>query len=99
MVTRYGMDPALGHATYETERASFLGMPEPVERHRLSEATTQRIDESVHDIVQTAFERATAVLSENRGMLDEGAARLLERETLDETELAEFLAKTGPAPS
>ena len=27
MVTRYGMDPALGQATLETERGTFLGQP------------------------------------------------------------------------
>ncbi|HEY5666214.1 MAG TPA: ATP-dependent zinc metalloprotease FtsH [Gammaproteobacteria bacterium] len=98
MVTRYGMDEQLGHATYETEHPSFLGMPQSPARHRLSEATAQRIDESVRQIVQTAFERATALLEENRVLLNEGAAQLLARETLDESELAALFAnRPGPA--
>ncbi|MGD8339756.1 MAG: ATP-dependent zinc metalloprotease FtsH [Gammaproteobacteria bacterium] len=102
MVTRFGMDEQLGHATYETERPSLLGMPQASERRRFSESTAQRIDESVRDIVQTAFDRATALLDENRALLDRGASQLLERETLDESELAVLLGdrpESAAAPS
>ena len=56
----------------------------------------------VRDIVQTAFERATALLAENRALLDEGARQLLEHETLDESELAALLGsrpESAAAPS
>ena len=38
-------------------------------------------------IVSGAFERAVGLLSERRALLEEGATRLLERETLNEEEL------------
>jgi cell division protease FtsH len=88
MVARYGMDARLGHATYETERATFLGSPaDAVERRRFSEETARVIDESVRSIVNGAFERALALLRSHRAVLDAGARRLLAQETLDRDEL------------
>jgi cell division protease FtsH len=97
MVTRYGMDEELGHATYEVERPSFIGVPQVADSTRLSEATAQRIDESVREIIKNAFERATSVLAENRATLDLGAQQLLERETLDESELALLFDRVSSA--
>lgn len=88
MVTRYGMDERLGHATYEGERPTYLGVPTPVETHRLSEETTRSIDEAVRGIVNAAFERAAELLTSHREQLEAGAAKLLTHETLDQDDLA-----------
>jgi cell division protease FtsH len=93
MVTRYGMDERLGYATYEKEHPSFLGIPPGGEPQRISEATAQTIDEAVREIVHTAFERALACLTEHRAVLEAGAAKLLEQETLDENELKAIKAE------
>jgi cell division protease FtsH len=87
MVTRYGMDEGLGHATYETERPTFLGMPSLGEPRNLSEDTTRRIDAATRLIVNGAFERATRLLEQHRAVLDAGARQLLEQETLDQADL------------
>ena len=88
MVTRYGMDERLGHATYEVEQHRFLDLALPRESHQLSEETTRTIDASVRDIVNGAFERALALLKERRSVLEAGARKLLKQETLDQIELA-----------
>jgi cell division protease FtsH len=88
MVTRYGMDERLGHATYEVEQHRFLDLALPRESHQLSEETTRTIDASVRDIVNGAFERALALLKERRSVLEAGARKLLQQETLDQSELA-----------
>jgi cell division protease FtsH len=88
MVTRYGMDERLGHATYETERQVFLGIAPPHEEHRLSEETTRSIDHAVRNIVNGAFEHALALLTQERSVLEAGAEKLLQQETLDQGELA-----------
>ncbi|MFW5724701.1 MAG: ATP-dependent zinc metalloprotease FtsH [Halochromatium sp.] len=94
MVTRYGMDEELGYVTYDFARGSFLGSPEYPSPSRdesgFSEATAQAIDEAVRTIIQTVFERALAILNENREILDRCAQALLERETLDEGDLREL---------
>ena len=87
MVTRYGMDERLGHATYEVERPTFLGGLPAGESHRLSEETTRSIDEAVRAIVNAAFERAFEILKQHRSLLDAGAEKLLAQETLDQADL------------
>jgi cell division protease FtsH len=98
MVTRYGMDEHLGHATYEAERPSFLGVqPMMEERHVLGEETVQAIDEAVRVIVGAAFDRARALLEKHRQLLEEGAERLLKKETLDKNDLTALAAKLPEA--
>jgi cell division protease FtsH len=92
MVTRYGMDESLGHATYEVDHPTFLGMPPVGEPRRLSETTTRSIDEAVRDIVNGAFERAQELLNQHRSLLDAGAEQLLQQETLDEGDLKNLQA-------
>lgn len=91
MVMRYGMDDALGQATYSRDRTRFLSDGEiaPFQPRTYSEATAQQIDESVQKLVAQAFDRATAILTRNRKLLDETAQLLLERETLSADDLPE----------
>ncbi|RMD64814.1 MAG: ATP-dependent zinc metalloprotease FtsH, partial [Alphaproteobacteria bacterium] len=93
MVTRYGMDEELGYIAYDTDSPGFLGQQAPggsfFER-RYSEATAARIDLAVKRIIDTVFERATAILTRNRDILDTCARALLEKETLEEAELKEL---------
>jgi len=88
MVTRYGMDPALGRTAYETESGTYLGQPLEGGGRRYSEETAHDIDEAVKARLDTAFEQAKRVLQGRREELDDYARRLLEEETLDEDDLA-----------
>ncbi|MBN8245709.1 ATP-dependent zinc metalloprotease FtsH [Nitratireductor aquimarinus] len=99
MVARYGMDPDLGHVSYDSERPGFLGTGDQSSwlNRRYSDATAERMDAKVRDIVDGVFERTVALLTANRALLDETAQRLLEKETLDETDLAEVQGKVQPA--
>jgi len=99
MVARYGMDPDLGHVSYDSERPGFLGTGDQSSwlNRRYSEATAEAMDRKVRDIVDGVFERAVALLTTNRALLEETARRLLEKETLDETDLAEVQGKVQPA--
>ena len=58
-------------------------------------ATADAIDAEVRAIVDTAFERAVALLTERRELLEKTARRLLEKETLDEAELSLLLVAPG----
>jgi cell division protease FtsH len=105
MVVRYGMDDELGNVAYEEERRSFLNPTElPMQTVRkYSEETAREIDRAVRELVGKAFRRAREILEANRGLLDESAALLLERETLDEEALKAFAgrirAASLPAPA
>jgi cell division protease FtsH len=69
-------------------------MPEIMPRGRqFSEEVAREIDRAVKAIIDEAFRKAHRVLSENRGVLDLGAERLLQKETLNEDELKELASE------
>jgi cell division protease FtsH len=87
MVTRYGMDPTLGQAAYETERGSFLGLPSEGGGRRFSEDTAREIDLAVRERVDRAYQQAQEILRRRRSELETLARKLLEKETLTADEL------------
>ena len=94
MVTRYGMSTKLGSVAYERDTRSFLqgaDLPSMPRERDFGEETGNAIDEEVKAIVQDALDRTVAILREKRDALERTARRLLEKETLDETELAELV--------
>jgi cell division protease FtsH len=99
------MDNELGNVAYEEERRSFLNPTElPMQTVRkYSEETAREIDRAVRELVGKAFRRAREILEANRGLLDESAALLLQKETLDEEALKAFAARIRaaslPAPA
>ncbi|WP_461306348.1 ATP-dependent zinc metalloprotease FtsH [Albidovulum sp.] len=95
MVARYGMDERLGHVSYDSERPGFLGTGDQTAwlNRRYSEATAELMDETVKQIIDGIFERTVRLLQDNRALLEKSAAELLERETLDESELARIAAE------
>jgi len=83
MVTRFGMAKTVGQVVYEEDRQAFLGNAFGTTKPKdYSEETAREIDIAMRDLVTKAFEKAIAVLTENRADLDAGAALLLERETI-----------------
>ena len=99
MVMRYGMNEKLGNVSYNEERAGFLeGGAIATAAREYSEETAREIDVAVRDIVSRAFETARSILSARRTALENGARALLERETLNEEELAPLREQLGTAP-
>jgi cell division protease FtsH len=94
MVTRYGMDPALGQAAYETERGSFLGQPIEGGGRRFSEDTAREIDVAVRERIERTYQKALEILRARRGELESLAKKLLEKETLT----ADELPRPSPPP-
>jgi len=98
MVARYGMNATLGQVTYDPDRQVFLAQNEnyPGLPRSYSEQTAWQIDEAVRALSARAFELALEILRLNRGLLDETAARLLEKETLSGDELPQVPAFCPP---
>ena len=98
IVARYGMTDRLGHVVLEKDRRSFLATDQPYygpQERSYSEETASAIDEEVKRIVDDTFERTVGLLRERRDALERIARKLLEKETLDEKELA-ALARMKP---
>jgi cell division protease FtsH len=92
MVMRFGMDPTLGHVTYEPERRSFLPDAGGAGHDRsYSEETAREIDRAVRSLVDKMFQRAVELLTERRKILEAGAKQLLDQETITEKELKELV--------
>ncbi|HEU0222754.1 MAG TPA: ATP-dependent zinc metalloprotease FtsH, partial [Paracoccaceae bacterium] len=98
MVARYGMDEGLGNVSYDAERPNFLGQGQ--ERswltRRYSEATAERMDAAVREVIEGVYQRSIAILTRYRPILEKTAAALLERETLEEAELRAMTAELRP---
>jgi cell division protease FtsH len=94
MVAHWGMSERLGPvACATTNEHPFLGR-DVYEQREFSERTAQIIDEEVARLLNEAAERATKLLTDNRGKLDRLASELESREMLDDTEVVEII---GPA--
>jgi len=101
MVARYGMSEKLGSVAYERDPRSLLAgsgsMAGGPRTRDYGEAAANAIDSEVRTIVEGALNRTLDLLRERRGILDQGAHQLLEKETLDETELAELVGRRAAA--
>ncbi len=98
MVTMYGMSDKLGHLTFGKRHDQvFLGRDITEERN-YSEDTAKVIDEEVKKIVDSCYEKAKEKLTANRDKLDLLANKLIEKETLDESEVCKLLGFDKKSP-
>lgn len=99
MVMRYGMDETLGAVCHDTEPGHLLGQPQGAFRQprHYGEASASRIDAAVRALVEAAASRASDILRQNRAVLEQGANRLLDRETLAADELPQPLPESAGA--
>ena len=101
MVTRYGMSERLGSVAYDRDPRGYLTGPElpsPQREETYAEETAAAIDEEVRGIVRVAMDRTLAILRDKRDVLERSARRLLEKETLDEKDLAELIRPPAGPP-
>ena len=98
MVLRYGMDKELGHVAYERERPPMLGTPVPQDWHarEFSDETERLMDHAVRGLVGQAFDRAIEILNAHRAVHEKTAQLLLQKETLEEDDIAALRAQVAP---
>ena len=96
MVTKYGMSKKMGPLQIgHQEENHFLGR-ELTEKRDYSEEVAEALDGEVHTIVSEQHERVRQILLMNRPQLDDVAAALLARETLETEEFVEvFEGRSG----
>jgi cell division protease FtsH len=94
MVTEYGMSPAVGPVRLAADpQAVYLGQPFGLDA-RVSQTTSATVDVETRRLVEEAVERAHHLLETHRPALDQLAARLFEKETVESDEIATILAET-----
>ena len=97
MVTEFGMNSKLGPVSYADSSGDvFLGR-DMMTRKDYSEEMAKRIDEEVSETLATMYAEAREILTTNRDKLEAIAESLLERETLETSDLA-LLLNGDPLP-
>ncbi|MFE5311231.1 ATP-dependent zinc metalloprotease FtsH [Isoptericola sp. NPDC056573] len=92
MVTEYGMSEKVGAIKLGSGSGEpFLGRDMGHQRD-YSEAVAGTVDHEVRKLVEAAHDEAWQVLTQYRDVLDDLVLRLLEKETLNQAELAEVFA-------
>ncbi len=88
MITRYGMSPDFDMVALETVTNQYLGGDASLACSAQSQA---EIDKQVVDLVKRQHQKASRILEENRGKLDELAQYLYTKETITGEEFMRIL--------
>ena len=90
MVCKWGMSVTLGPQAFgKKEEQIFLGR-EIAQHSDYSEATAQRIDQEVTELMHGAHQRAREIITRHRDTLAVLAEKLLEKETLEAEEVLDI---------
>jgi cell division protease FtsH len=97
MICNFGMNDRIGPVSLgDDDHDVFLGR-DFLQRREYSEKKAQEIDEEIARILSERYDEALEMLSEHRDILDRVTDSLLERETLDGSELTLLIeGKTLP---
>jgi cell division protease FtsH len=91
MVCEFGMSAALGPLAYRTP-----GNPWETDKGAgISEATAQRVDEEVHELVMRGYETARQIIAKNRNAVAAMAEELLIVESLDAEGIKNVIASAA----
>lgn len=95
MVTRYGMSKRFGLVGLATVESQYL---EGRTALNCSDATAAEIDAEVVEILKESYEKALAMLRENREVMDKLAEFLIEKETITGKEFMEIYRREKGIP-
>ena len=94
MVTVYGMSSKMGTVAYgKSSENVFMGR-DFGQTKNYSEQTAREIDDEIKAIIDRCYEQGKKALSENIDLIRAVTGELLEKETLDEKEVAAIIERT-----
>jgi len=95
MITDYGMSDRFRHVALTSRGMSMTGQErqEPSFQREYAESTQQYIDEEIARIIDGEYAKAKKILEDQRAVLDNVSAALLEKETLDEKEFKALIGE------
>lgn len=94
MVTIYGLNDKVGNISYyDSSGQSEYNFGKPY-----SEQTAKVIDEEIRKLIETQYQRAVSILTENRDKLDALAQKLLDKEVIFREDLEEIFGKRAWDP-
>jgi cell division protease FtsH len=93
MVTRFGMSESMGVMVYEDDaNEGFFGGSVKT----ISEATQQKVDAEIRNILDSQYALARRLLEENRDKVEAMTKALLEWETIDADQINDIMAGREP---
>ena len=95
MVTRYGMSRKFGLVGLATVESQYL---EGRTALNCSDTTAAQIDAEVVEILKESYDKALALLKDNRGVMDKLAEFLIEKETITGKEFMQIFRKEKGLP-
>lgn len=99
MVTEYGMSDKVGSVKLGSDNTEpFMGRDGAAASRGYSEETAFLVDSEVRSLLEHAHDEAYEILTENRDILDRLAYELLDKETLNEKEIAAIFADVRKRP-
>jgi cell division protease FtsH len=91
MITRYGFSETLGLRTFgQVQGNPYLG--HLGETPNYSEAMSQRVDQEISQILDTAYQRAKNIIIQQKDRLEKLAKTLLEIETVERPQFEALMA-------
>ncbi len=93
MVREWGLSPELGPISYGSESSS---RDNPFAGRAYAEQTQRTIDQEVARLLRQAETTAVHLVLDHREMLDRVVSLLLDRETIDGSDLAALIGRTEP---
>ncbi|WP_282859490.1 ATP-dependent zinc metalloprotease FtsH [Pseudoclavibacter helvolus] len=98
MVTEYGMTASVGSVKLGESSAETVYGQQAGAGRNYSESVAETVDREVRLLIEQAHDEAWKVINDNRDILDQLAAELLEKETLDHVRLDEIFKPVRKLP-
>ena len=99
MVTEYGMSSVIGSVKLGSGNSEpFMGRDVGSSGPEYSDELAAKIDAEVRTLIDSAHDEAYEILTENRDVLDRLAFELLDKETLNEREIADIFKDVRKRP-
>ena len=99
MVTEYGMSSVIGSVKLGSGNSEpFMGRDAGSSGPEYSDELAAKIDAEVRTLIDSAHDEAYEILTENRDVLDRLAFELLDKETLNEREIADIFKDVRKRP-
>ena len=95
MVTQYGMSKKFGLTGFATVESKYL---EGTARLNCSDTTAAEIDAEIVSILKESYEKALALLKDNRDVMDKLAEFLIQKETITGKEFMEIFRREKGIP-
>ena len=86
MIVKYGMSDSIGVVCYDDDDDEVFIGRDLAHAKRYSESVASKIDTEVKAIIDSCYEKAKELISENRDVLEKCAALLLEKEKITQDE-------------